>query len=157
VRADLLHVVAVYSNPRRFAARTRLLRQFIEQQLDSGVRLTLVEHAFGERPYEFERHCETLHSVNHIQVRGGASHELWIKESLIKIGVRRLPEDWKYLAWIDADVAFVRPNWAAETVHALQHYRVVQPWSHSIDLGPDGQVMRNEWGNDADRSFAKSL
>jgi hypothetical protein len=86
-------------------------------------------------------------------VRGGANQELWIKEALIKIGVRTLPQDWKYLAWIDADVSFVRKDWATETIHMLQHYRVGQPWSHSIDLGPNGEVMRNEWGNDADRSF----
>ena len=155
MRSDLLHVVLVYSNPRRFAARTRLLMETIGYMLESGVRLTVVEHAFGARPWELKpEHQPASLGVNLIQVRGGADQELWIKESLIKIGVRSLPHDWKYLAWIDADVSFVRRDWASETVHALQHYRVLQPWSHAIDLGPDGQVMRNEWGNDADRSFA---
>jgi len=154
VRADLLHVVLVYSNPRRFAARTRLLLQTIEYMRQSGVRLTLVEHAFGDRAWQFEQGMSYLDEVNLVQVRGGADQELWIKEALIKIGVRSLPHDWQYLCWADADVSFVRKDWAAETVHMLQHHRVLQPWSHSIDLGPNGEVMRNEWGNDADRSFA---
>jgi hypothetical protein len=153
MRADLLHVVLVYSNPRRFQSRIRLLNETIESMRESGVRVTLVEHAFGERPFQFERNCPELRAVNHVQVRGGANQELWIKEALIKCGVRSLPHDWKYLAWIDADCKFVRPDWAIEAVHMLQHYRVGQPWSHSIDLGPNGEVMRNEWGNDADRSF----
>jgi hypothetical protein len=154
MRADLLHSIAVYSNPRRFNARARLAREFIPQQLDSGVRLTFVEHAFGDRPFEFAKNEPIMQHVNLVQVRGGANQECWIKEPLIKIGVRHLPEDWQYMAWIDADVEFVRRDWASETVNMLQHHRVLQPWSHSIDLGPNGEVMRNEWGNDADRSFA---
>ena len=150
MRPDLLHVVAVYSNPRRYASRERLARAFIAHMVASGVRLTFVEHAFGERPYVF--HAES--SWNLVQVRGGANQELWIKEALQKIGVRTLPADWRYLALIDADIAFTAPDWAAETVHMLQHNRVGQPWSHSVDLGPHGEVLRNEWGNDADRSFS---
>lgn len=150
MRADLLHVVAVYSNPRRYHSRERLARSFIAHMLASGVRLTFVEHAFGERPFVFDRHP----AWNLVQVRGGANQELWIKEALQKVGVRALPADWKYLALIDADLTFARPDWAAETVHMLQHYRLGQNWSHSVDLGPNGEVLTNEWGNDADRSFA---
>jgi hypothetical protein len=35
----------------------------------------------------------------------------------------------------------------------LQHYRVGQTWSHAMDLGPDGECVRNEWGSGVDRSF----
>jgi hypothetical protein len=154
MRADLLHVVLVYSNPRRFASRIRLIIETVHFMLNSGVRLTLVEHAFGERPFQFDRASPDMRDVNLVQVRGGANQELWIKEALIKCGVRTLPHDWKYLAWIDGDCKFVRPDWAKEAVHMLQHHRVGQPWSHSVDLGPNGEVMRNEWGNDADRSFS---
>ena len=150
---EKLHVVAVYSNPRRYESRMRLLKEFIPHMLDSGVHLTLVEHAYGERPHQL-RPLDTDPRVNLIQVRGGASQELWIKEAMIKVGVRSLPAHWKYLAWIDADLKFERPDWASETLEMLQLYRVVQPWSHAIDLGPNRQVMTNEWGHDVDRSFA---
>lgn len=154
MRADLLHVVLVYSNPRRFLSRTRLFLETIQFMLASGVRLTVVEHAFGDRPFELVRGSAEMHDINLVQLRGGADQELWIKEALILAGVRSLPHDWKYVAWIDADCTFVNKNWASEAVQLLQHYRVIQPWSHSIDLGPNGEVMTNEWGNDADRSFA---
>jgi hypothetical protein len=149
-----LHVVAVYSNPRRFVSIVRLLHQFIPRMLASGVSLTIVEHAFGDREFEFSKGCAELAGVNHVQARGGANHELWIKEALIKIGVRTLPDNWKYLAWVDSDVHFLREDWALETLHMLQHHRLGQPWTHAIDLDPHGNVMRNEWGNDVDRSFA---
>jgi hypothetical protein len=152
--SDLLHVVAVFSNPRRYASRERLARAFISHMLASGVCLTMVEHAFGERPFVFAPSDAGAQGWSLVQVRGGANQELWIKEALQKIGVRTLPNDWRYLALIDADITFTRADWAAETVQMLQHHRVGQNWSHSVDLGPNGEVLRNEWGNDADRSFS---
>jgi hypothetical protein len=56
---------------------------------------------------------------------------------MLNIGFSRLPHDWKYAAWIDCDVVFARPDWALETVHQLQHFNVVQMYSHMYDLAPD--------------------
>lgn len=126
-----LDVVAIISNPRRFESRYHLHRRFADYIKASGARLTVVELAYGERPFEVtEPLCE-----RHIRVRN--AHELWHKENLINIGISRLPEDWKYVAWVDADVAFARPDWAQETIHKLQHHKVVQMFSHAHDLGPD--------------------
>lgn len=149
-----LHVVAVFSNPRRWKSRSRLVRNFVQHMVESGVSLTLVDHAFGERNHEFDKHEHLLRGVNLVQVRGGADQELWIKEALQKVGVSRLPEDWQYMAVIDADLNFQRSDWAMETLHMLQHHRVGQPWSHAIDLGPDGAPLSNEHGHAVDRSFA---
>lgn len=112
----------------------RLFRDFVSHMLDSGVRLTVVECAYGERPHE-----AALPHVNHVPVR--ARTMVWTKENLINLGFARLPEDWRYVAWVDADVLFRRPDWAAETVQALQLYDVVQPWSDCYDLGPAGEHM----------------
>jgi hypothetical protein len=62
---------------------------------------------------------------------------------MINLGVRHLlPTNWKYLAWVDADIKFDQPNWALETIHQLQHYKVVQPWSECIDTGAHGEAMQ---------------
>jgi hypothetical protein len=63
--------------------------------------------------------------------------ELWFKENMINIGISRLPSDWKYVAWIDADMLFVRPDWAQETLHQLQHYKFVQMFSQIQNMGSD--------------------
>jgi len=76
-------------------------------------------------------------NVQHVGVRGRTL--LWAKENLLNLGIARLPPEWKYVAWIDADVMFRRPNWAMETVHALQLYDIVQPWPECYDLGPNGE------------------
>ncbi len=98
--------------------------------LASGVDLTVVECALGERPFELS----TNPRVRHVGVR--CRTLVWTKENLVNLGIGRLPQDWKYVAWVDADIHFRVPHWASETVHALQQFDVVQPWSDCYDLGP---------------------
>lgn len=126
-----LHVVTAVANPIRWASRIRLFQQFASHMLDSGVKLTVVECAYGERPYELDG----VRHIAHVPVR--AKTLVWNKENLLNIGFSRLPHDWRYVAWIDADVTFRKSCWAAETVHALQQYDLVQPWSDCYDLGPN--------------------
>ena len=135
MRADLLHVVTAIANPLRWQSRLRLYKDFEQHMLDSGVHLTVVECAYGDRPHEIPSRA----GVRHVPVR--ARTMVWTKENLLNLGIAALPDDWKYVAWIDADIAFRDPKWAAETVQALQHYDVVQPWSHCYDLGPHAEHL----------------
>jgi hypothetical protein len=58
-------------------------------------------------------------------------------ENCLNIGISRLPHDAKYIGTFDADIHFRKPGWAAEAIHALQLYPVVQPWKTAFDLGPN--------------------
>lgn len=100
---------------------------------EAGGILYTVELALRNRHHEVTDHSNPFH----IQLR--SPDILWHKENLINIGISKLPENWEYVAWIDADVQFTRTDWAVETLHQLQIYKVVQMWSHSIDLGPDSE------------------
>lgn len=140
-----LHVVTAISNPERFRSRYDLYRAFEKQVEDAGAVLTTVELALGERHHEV---TDTAHP-RHVQVR--SPHELWHKENLLNVGISRLPADWRYVSWVDADVSFARPDWAAETIHQLQHFDVVQMFSHAQDLGPDRQPIGTAF-----RSFLSS-
>ena len=140
MRADLLHVVTAIANPIRWASRIALYRAFERHMVQSGVRLTVVECAYGERPFELDGNP----LVHHVGVRSKTM--VWNKENLINLGIARLPEDWRYVAWIDADITFRRPQWAADTVHALQLYDVVQPWSDAYDLGPNDEHLQHHVG-----------
>lgn len=68
---------------------------------------------------------------------------VWYKENLQNIGINiltgRHPE-WRYLALVDGDFLFERDAFA-KTIDALQHYDVVQMWSHVINLAPSGGVL----------------
>ena len=132
---DKLHVVTVRENPRRFNTPDRLYDQFEEQMLDQGVSLTVVECQHGARPFALDGRPH----INHVGVR--ATTMMWHKENLINLGVARLPHDWKYMAWVDSDVYFRQHNWATETIHALQHYKLLQPWETCYDLGPHDEHL----------------
>lgn len=139
---DRLYVVTAISNPVRYNRRYELYRAFEKHMADSGAILFTAECAFGGREFEVTQ----AGNPQHIQVR--TNHELWHKENLLNLAISRLPVGWNYVAWVDADVTFARPNWAQETLHALQHYDVIQPWSNSIDLSPYGEVVPDAAGGE---------
>lgn len=140
LRSDnTLHVIGVVSNPARFHSRYRLAREWIKRLENTpNVELYLVEAAFGDRHHEVTQD----YNPKHLQVR--TRSEIWIKENMINLGVRHLlPKDWKYMAWVDADVEFDNPTWAQDTIQELQHWPVVQPWESAINLGPTGKVAKH--------------
>lgn len=142
VSDSTLHVVAVVSNPARYHSRYRLFREFAQAMVATpNVSLHVVELAFGDRHHEVTGSAEAAPFANALQLR--SDRELWHKENLINLGVRHLlPTNWRYLAWVDADVHFQNQNWALESLHQLQSYPVVQPWSECADMGPNGNVMQ---------------
>lgn len=131
-------VVAVISNPVRYAARYRLYKQFEAMVKDTHANLLTVEIAFGDRPFEVTERDNPLH----LQFR--SFDELWHKENMINLAfnyISQVDPSWEYVAWVDADIQFVRRDWAEETVHQLQHYMIVQMFSQAIDMGPNGEMM----------------
>jgi hypothetical protein len=132
-----LHVIAVCSNPAQYASRYRLFREFAARMAEQPVEFYAVEMAFGARPFEVTE----AGNPRHVRVR--SSTELWHKENLIQLGLRALPLDWKYVAWVDADVSFLSPTWVKDTLDALQHYQVVQLWQDTLDMGPKGEVVQH--------------
>lgn len=137
MRADLLDVVVPMTNPLRWKVREAQFNRFIAQMVASGVRLTVVECALGERPFMFADDPRLKTPLTrHVGVR--AFTVCWNKECLINIGI---PADARNVCWADADIIFRDPAWASETVHALQHYEVVQCWSSALDTGPNGEFL----------------
>lgn len=126
-----LHVVTAISNPQRYYSRYKLYQAFEKMCADAGAILWTVELALRDRHHE----VTDPHNPHHIQLRSPS--ELWHKENLLNVGMSRLPADWEYVAWIDADVQFSRPDWVTETIHQLQHYKIVQMFSHAQDVGPN--------------------
>ena len=141
---DKLYVITPVSNTQRYRVRYDLYRAFEAHIQESGAILITVEKAFGGRPFELTQ----PNNPYHVQVRG--EHELWDKENLINIGfshiIQRFP-DVKYIAWVDADVKFTRPDWVQETIQQLQHYQIVQMWSQIQDVSPDYELVHSNYPN----------
>lgn len=143
----LLYVILPYFNYCFFKRRTELFIQFVQRYataLAATTRFVVVEAIErGEKP---QLHRDDLPGVFlHLQVE--TEHRIWLKENLINIGVAHLPRDWTAMAWIDADLTFLNPEWATETLGVLQTTAdVVQLFERCENLGPDGVCMKQDRG-----------
>jgi hypothetical protein len=106
----------------------------------SGAELHTIELSLRDRNHEISHEDRfTPGNTNYLQL--STTDEMWHKENLLNIAISRLPADWQYVAWVDADVIFARPDWVQETIQQLQHYHVVQMFSHALDLGPNHEPL----------------
>ncbi len=124
------------SNPVMYESRYTLFDRFKNQFKKN---LIVCEVAYGTRAFEITE----KKNPNHIQLR--TKDELWHKENALNVAVQhlsRLDPEWKYVCFIDADVEFTYERFEEKIVHALQHYKVIQPWSHAVDLGPDDEPIK---------------
>lgn len=64
----------------------------------------------------------------------------------MNIGIGNLPQNWKYVAWIDADIQFLNENWVRETIRELQVADVVQMFQTCVNLGPTGEALKIDKG-----------
>ena len=135
------HVIIPISNPVRYKSRYKLLEEKVARLKlrHPEIKVWIVELSFGDRSHKI-----TDNDPYHIQLE--TYEELWHKENLINVGISRLPPDWEYVAWVDGDIEFVRPDWALETAHQLQHHMVVQMFQTAIDLGPTGEAFNTYRG-----------
>lgn len=135
-----LYVVTVVFNPPRYYTRYKLYQQFAEMVENAGGILYTVELALRDRAFEVTE----PDNPRHIQLR--TTSEIWHKESLLNLGISRLPEDWEYVATIDSDILFARPDWVNETLHLLQSYKIVQMFSFVTDLNADFEPINTQSG-----------
>lgn len=76
-----------------------------------------------------------------IKIRGTSDNVMWQKERLLNLLVERLPVEYQYICWIDADIIFLDPDWVAKTRSALDRYMIVQMWDEWHCIGGDGKVV----------------
>jgi hypothetical protein len=135
-----LHVITTVSNPLGYRSRYQLYREFEARMASQGARLYTVELALPDQPFA----VTNQHQPRHIQIR--SPHLLWYKENLVNIALNYLPRDWEYAAWVDADIAFVRPDWVAATLQQLEQHAFVQLFTHALDLGPQFEPIKTYEG-----------
>lgn len=135
---EKLYILACISNPMNFKSRIQLyeqFRQYIEKE--PNVELYTVELIYPGQEYQITEHD----NFKHLQLVG--DELVWAKENMINLLAKKLPEDWKYVAWVDADVLFARQDWAEETIRKLQTHDVVQMFSECRDLYPNFETIPN--------------
>jgi hypothetical protein len=134
---DKLHVICVISNPCQYARRYILAREFIKRmETESNVILYIVELAYGNQQY----YVTEKKNKRHLQLHGDIP--LWHKENMINLGVQLLPNNWKAMAWVDADIEFDSASWALDALKLLNGSKdIIQLFSHAVDMYMDQTTM----------------
>jgi len=128
-----LYVILPYFNYCGFRTRRTLFLEFLQRvKRNPDIKVMIVEVG-RDLPI-------WLPVWKHHRVR--ETSPVWIKENLINYGVSMLPKDWKYMAWIDADITFLDPNWAKETIKTLETCDVIQMFQTAVNMGPDGEAQK---------------
>ena len=127
---DILHVIMVISNPCQFARRYILAKQFRQRMEETpNILLYIVELAYGDQKF----HVSDSRNKRHLQIHGDVP--VWHKENMINMGVKLLPQNWKAMAWIDADIEFDSPSWALDTLKILNGSKdIVQLFGHIVNM-----------------------
>lgn len=125
---NTLYIVIPYFNFVDYASGKINLDRFITQMSStSGIAIVLVE---GYQTEKLPDYSQKIHK--HIRVK--LPSVLWVKENLINLGVKQLPKDWQYMAWVDRDILFTNDNWVNETLAQLGSNDLVQPWTECVFL-----------------------
>jgi hypothetical protein len=135
--AEVLHVILPISNYQQWSTRYHLFAQcYAHMQSLPNIAVYVVEVAIGDRPHVVTQRD----NPRHLQLR--TRHMLWHKESMINCAIRALlPEGWRYVAWVDADLHFMNRNVGMDTINALQVWDVVQMFQSVCNQGPQGEAL----------------
>jgi hypothetical protein len=134
---EKLNVVIVVSNPCKFERRWQLAREFVVRLKDDPtIELYQLELVYGDEEFQLT----DSDNPNHLQLR--TQHPIWHKESMINVAIQKLlPKDWQKVCWCDADIEFDNIHWASDTLTLLDHFDVVQCFSHAIDMDASNNPM----------------
>ncbi len=124
--------IAVYFNPCGYEALLQNYHRFRDQPSMRKVPLTTIELSFDG---EFHIPDAT------IRLTGSSDNILWQKERLINIAEERLDSSYDAIAYIDADLLFLNPDWYDEASESLLEAPAIQLFSHINYLDPAGEIF----------------
>ena len=135
---EILYVILPYFNFCGFKRRRSLFIDFVKQiQGEKEIRI-VVSEALGPDP------LPNMGTFHHFAFE--TDSPIWLKENLINMAIRRLPKDWKYMAWIDADITFLNQNWVHDTIAELKSYDIVQMFQTCVNLGSKNEALKIDKG-----------
>jgi hypothetical protein len=135
-----LYVILPYFNYCGYQSRKRLFLDFVDRiKGRANVRIVIAEaREASKETFDLPRDLDGVY----LHVRIVTRHRIWIKECLVNVAARKLPKDWQYVAWIDADLTFLNPAWVQNTIQRLKSHDVVQMFHQCVNLGPEGEVFK---------------
>lgn len=138
-----LYVILPYFNYCEYGRRKQLFLEFIERIRNlAPIRIIVVEAALSGTKFQLPKAIPGVYK----HIGFVTEHRLWIKENLINLAVKQIPDSWYYMAWIDADITFLNKNWISDTIKTLEHKDIVQMFHTAMHMGPDDEALKIERG-----------
>lgn len=132
-------IVTCHFNPCGYSRPIQNFVRFAAGIAAADLDLYAVELAFDDQPFQLASY---IAPSRHLRHRVSSEHGiLWQKERLINLGFSTLPEHYDAVAWIDADLLFVNPNWSKIALTKLSETPVVQLFSRVIDTDGNGHLI----------------
>lgn len=131
---ETLYVILPYFNFCGFKRRRSLFVNFVKEIQGTKAIRIVVSEALGPSPLpKMDTFCHLTFETD---------SPIWLKENLINMAIQRLPKDWKYVAWVDADIAFLNQNWVEDTITELKSYDIVQMFQTCVNLGSKNEALK---------------
>jgi len=143
---NYLYILLPYFNYCAYAQRKKLFYEFVERIKDEpGIRIVVSEAILVTEPEEHQK-AQALLPMCGVwkHLRYTTKNALWIKENCLNLAVKQLPESWKYVAWVDADLVFYNKSWVADTIESLKKYDISQMFFKCDFLGPNNEVLKED-------------
>lgn len=123
-------IVSCFFNPQKSPYRTKAFKVFYESI--KHLNHHIIECVIGDDKPELH---DIVPSENRKTIY--TKNLLWHKEALLNRAIAYLPEKYKYIFWIDADVIFTNQNWMPEAVEQLKQNSIVQLFEYCVHLEKD--------------------
>lgn len=130
--AEKVAVLACLFNPAGYTLPVVNYGRFADGVRKAGLTLFAAEVAYGDAPFATDAG---------LKVRAGDRHVLWQRERLLNMLERTLPDQYEYVAWVDADVLFPDNSWGARAVDGLKKFRYAQLWKTAKMLDREGATQ----------------
>lgn len=125
-------IISCFFNPQKSPYRIMAFQKFYNSIKHLNYRI--IECVIGDEKSQLPD------DPNIIKVKSDSL--LWHKESLLNKLIRELPDKFKYVFWLDADVRFSNLNWMVDSANVLrnQDCNILQPFEYCCHLEKDKTV-----------------
>jgi hypothetical protein len=136
---DYLYIIVPYFNFSNFHTPKENLISFISNNhFSDKVRLIISEGIYRDNGLDIK----SYKIFNHLKFK--LKNILWVKENLINLAIKNLPNDWKYVLWCDKDILFENNDWVEKSIEKLKICDIIQPWTKTYLLKKNQKQIVNK-------------
>ena len=97
-----------------------LHRNFRSYIMSYGINFQTVEVIFPGQEFQLTKPNNEPYDLQY--------RDEWIfamRENLVNVGIKHLPEDWQFVSWIDQHIFWMDPYWFEKSIWLMSHYNIV--------------------------------